>query len=311
MANPPPLVTIGVPVYQGEAFLADALAALCGQDHDNVEIIISDNGSTDGTQEICRRFAASDSRIRYLRSPENRGASWNYNRLFAEARGQYFKWAAHDDLHDPGFIRRCVALLQDDPGAALAFSRTRFIDGDGTEIENPWGDEIAIDDPEAGARWRRFLLNQTTQYNAIWGVIRTDILRDTGLIGHYWGSDLVLLAEIAMRGRILLIPETLFHRRLHDARSMIAQRDRRVQLAWFDPKRANRSACPLLRWYGELARAMVNGPLPLADKIQGAVLLAKLLAWTPDDRSGIRDEIIHWLRSGLKSPLLPFSRAGR
>ena len=104
-------MTVGLAVYNGENFLADALRSLVEQDYRDMEILIGDNASTDGTLAICDRFAERDARIRIVRSDENRGLSWNHNRLLPEARGEYFKWAAHDDRYQPSFVSRCVRVL--------------------------------------------------------------------------------------------------------------------------------------------------------------------------------------------------------
>ena len=94
-----PLVSIGVPVFNGEKGLAVALDSLIGQDYHNLEIIISDNASTDATSKICEEYVGKDSRIKYSRLEENIGAALNFNRVFERSSGKYFMWAAHDDQH--------------------------------------------------------------------------------------------------------------------------------------------------------------------------------------------------------------------
>ena len=100
-----PLVSIGLPVFNGEKSLAQALDALLDQDYSNLEIIISDNGSTDRTSEICEEFLKKDTRIKYYRSSENLGSNWNFNRVFDLSSGKYFMWAAHDDMRELSFVR--------------------------------------------------------------------------------------------------------------------------------------------------------------------------------------------------------------
>ena len=107
-----PLVSIGLPVFNGEKSLAQALDALLKQDYTNLEIIISDNGSTDRTSEICGEYLKKDSRLKYHRSEENLGAIWNFNRVFELSSGKYFMWAAHDDLRKPSFVRACVKRME-------------------------------------------------------------------------------------------------------------------------------------------------------------------------------------------------------
>ena len=110
-----PLVSIGLPVYNAERHLAKALDSLLAQDYESFELIVSDNASTDSTQEICTSYAKRDSRLRYHRAEHNMGAIWNFNRVFELATGEYFMWAAHDDLRDPRYVSACLAAMQSHP----------------------------------------------------------------------------------------------------------------------------------------------------------------------------------------------------
>src|SRR5690242_8968780 len=112
-----PKVTVGMPVYNGERYMRFALDSLLAQDFQDFEIVISDNASTDRTSEICAEYAARDSRVRYHRNATNIGASPNYNRTFELARGQYFKWCAHDDVCLPSFLSKCVATMEAAPSS--------------------------------------------------------------------------------------------------------------------------------------------------------------------------------------------------
>ena len=94
-----PRLSVGLPVYNGENYLAESLEALLGQSYEDFELIISDNASTDGTADICRRYGKQDSRIRYIRQPRNIGLAPNHNFVFEQSRGEFFKWAAADDLY--------------------------------------------------------------------------------------------------------------------------------------------------------------------------------------------------------------------
>ena len=101
----PPRLTLGLPVYNGERFLAESLDALLAQTFTDFELIISDNGSTDGTGEIAQRYAAQDSRIRYVHHPKNLGATFNHNFVIEQARGELFKWVSDDDLYAPTLLQ--------------------------------------------------------------------------------------------------------------------------------------------------------------------------------------------------------------
>jgi len=123
-----PLVSIGIPIFNAEEFLADALESLLGQTLGDFELLISDNASTDGTEEIGRAFAARDPRIQYVRNTQNLGASPNFNRVLEMARGKYFKCAAHDDLCEPTYLEKCVSVLEGDKEAVHCFTGTKLID---------------------------------------------------------------------------------------------------------------------------------------------------------------------------------------
>jgi glycosyltransferase involved in cell wall biosynthesis len=137
LADGLPRVSIGLPVYNGERHLPAALDSLLAQTYRDFELIISDNALTDRTEEICRGYAARDSRIRYHRSPVNRGMIWNHDRVFHLARGEYFKWVGHDDLYDPDMLRHCVEALDRDPGAVLAMVGKVDIDAEGRVFRKP------------------------------------------------------------------------------------------------------------------------------------------------------------------------------
>lgn len=130
-----PLVSIGMPVRNGEDHLSLALDSLLAQDYGNFELIISDNGSADRTQEICREYAAKDPRIKYIRHPANIGPAENFNFLLEQARGDYFMWAASDDIWDKSFVKTLLDALVADPKRVAAFCPYSFINGIGKPIE--------------------------------------------------------------------------------------------------------------------------------------------------------------------------------
>jgi glycosyltransferase involved in cell wall biosynthesis len=131
-----PLVSIGMPVYNGEEYLREALDSLLGQDYEDFELIISDNASSDRTPDICQEYLQRDDRIRYVRQPENRGPSANFNFLLNEARGDFFMWAAADDVWDKHFISLLVNALVANPQCATAFGPYMFINESGNPLGN-------------------------------------------------------------------------------------------------------------------------------------------------------------------------------
>ncbi|MPZ26526.1 MAG: glycosyltransferase [Micromonosporaceae bacterium] len=246
----PPRVTIGMPLYQAERYLDSAFRSLLGQDHPDFELVVCDNASTDRTWEICQRFAAADPRIRLYRNDSNLGAAANYNRVVALARGELFRWAAYDDWCAPSLVSSCVAALdRAGPGVVLAYPQTVLIDENDTVL-GPYADRLDLPDRRA---WRRVgdLMARFSLCNPVFGVIRTDVLRRTGLIRPYPSSDVTLLAELAARGRFHEVPEPLFHRRIHPGSSRQGRGPDRRGLpgvaAWFDPRGRGSVRAPRLR----------------------------------------------------------------
>ena len=155
-----PRLSVGLPVYNGEIYLAQSIESLLGQTYEDFELIISDNASTDATADICRSYAKQDSRIRYVRQPRNIGLAPNHNFVFAESRGELFKWAASDDLYGRDLLQRCVEALDEHPEVVLAHAWEAAIDESGTvtqALEYP----LATDSPSAPQRLRSFLFGSS------------------------------------------------------------------------------------------------------------------------------------------------------
>ena len=212
-----PRVSVGVPVRNGERFLGEALDSLLAQSYTDFELIISDNASSDCTEAICREYAARDRRVRYYRSSQDVGLANNFNSLFIRARGEYFKWAAADDVHEPDWIARCLTVLERDPSVVLVYGKTRFIDENGDPVEDTDpGFDLRFD---AAADRLRYVISANSWVNAIFGLVRTKELAKTRLLPSYPGGDYPLLAELAVLGKFVEVPDLLFRRRLHPAAS--------------------------------------------------------------------------------------------
>ena len=137
-----PKVSVGMPVFNGVTTIARAIESILHQSESDLELVISDNASTDGTSEICQRYAAADKRVRYIRQVENLGALSNFERVLREASAQYFFWAPHDDWWDPHFAEAGIRALKEKPDAAAAMGTVRYVDADELEFsrdEPPYG----------------------------------------------------------------------------------------------------------------------------------------------------------------------------
>lgn len=253
-----PLVSIGLPVRNGERYLAEALESLLSQTYRNIEIIISDNASTDSTPSVCSIYARRDARIRYYRNEQNIGAARNYNLTVQHARGKYFKWAAHDDLCKPTFVEECVEVLEREPTVCLAYPKTIIIGPAGEIIDDTFEDHYMTRDALPHHRFRRFT-RTPLDCNAVFGVMRLDTLRRTACIGPYESSDRVLLGELALLGEIVEVPERLFLRRYHPAVSTFAYSSKKEIARWFDPTARGRFT--RLQRFIEYLRAIWRVPL--------------------------------------------------
>lgn len=280
-----------MPVYNGEPFVAESLRSILDQDLRDIEVVVSDNASTDATEEICRSVAAEDDRVRYLRSPMNRGAAWNYNQVLAMASAPLFKWAAADDLCAPGFFSRCIELLdQGGPAVVIAYPRTMLIDAAGAHIGPLDDDDLAVSAPHAVMRLDT-LLRHRVEWHPVFGVMRTDVLRSTRGVGAFPSADIALLAEMALRGGFHQVPDRLFLRRYHETRSIAAGPSFLEQIAWYDPVRRARFAMPQTRLTRELLTGVAQAPLAPVDKVRAA--RAVLLRWT----------LPHWRHIGGEAKL--------
>lgn len=133
-------VSVGLPVFNGENFLDEAIRSVLGQTFEDFALVIADNASTDRTGDIIGAAAAADQRVRQLRNPRNCGAAANYNRVWAASRGGYFKWIAHDDRILPTYLAKTLAALETDPAAVLCNTVIRHIDARG----EPLGDYVSV-----------------------------------------------------------------------------------------------------------------------------------------------------------------------
>lgn len=216
LAREKPRLSIGLPVFNGEKYLEKALDSILNQTYRNFELIISDNASTDNTPNICRAYATKDVRIKYYRNKRNLGASLNFNRVFNVSSGEYFKWAAHDDILSPEYLSKCISILDQDPSIVLCHSKTNKINENGEIVGSYDAREssIRIDSKKAHERFSDMIKIGNPCW-WIFGVARASVLRLTPLMGNYVHSDRNLLAEVSLFGRIYEIPEHLFFRRDH------------------------------------------------------------------------------------------------
>jgi glycosyltransferase involved in cell wall biosynthesis len=285
-----PRVSIGLPVYNGERYLRAAVDSLLGQTFSDFELIISDNASDDATGEIAREYARNDRRVRYFGSDKNRGAAWNFNRVFKLARGRYFKWAAHDDVCAPEFLERCIRVLDERPEIVLCAVKTSDIDESGRTLPSrTW--QLRFDSPRPHKRFHD-LICRSHSVLAIFGLVRSEVLARTAMIGAYVGADRVLLAELSLHGPFHEVPECLLFRREHAGRSTRAHPREHSRAAWFDPLQNGRVTFPTWRLLREYAAAVRRSPLGRRGRFRCRL---QLLPWLWKKKKRLRQDVTKFL----------------
>jgi len=283
VAQRPARVGIGLAVRNGETTLKQTVQSILKQTYGDFRLIVSDNASTDGTEEICRSVAAHDERVLYLRQAGNLGPAANFNAAEQAAGGELFKWAAADDLYEPTYLEACVHALDEDPDAVLAYPRTRII-GPGNEWLRDYEYEAEVTDPRPSVRFRKYLLVEQRRHLGaeIFGLIRHRALCSVGPMGAFARADHVLCAGLTLMGTFRLVPEFLFLNRDHPGRSLRttpsrAFRGRSFSVSelgsgpipaadWWDPSKQGKIVWPEWRLFREYAAVVNRVPLSSAER---------------------------------------------
>lgn len=305
-----PKVSIGMPIYNGERLMRKSIDSILSQTFTDLELIISDNASTDATREIALDYAARDSRVRYHRNERNLGAAYNYNRVIDLAEGEYFKHAAYDDILAPTNIERCVAELDGNPRCVLAYTRMMTIDEDGKTIEQF---DAGLDVRESSPRERYVHFNRVMDpgcmCDPVFGLFRMSVLRQTKKLQPFMSADVFLLLEMTLRGEVHEIPEYLFFERWHVSGSVLSNPTFESRALWFDPDNAGKlwNYLPRWRWLVEHIRAIWRADMPLREKI---LCLGELRNLVWKNRRGLVYNLVA-LAEHFVDPARPVPTAGR
>ena len=300
----PPAVTIGLPVYNGEDYLGEAIDSILAQTFVDFELVISDNGSTDSTERICEEFAARDDRIRYVRTGTNRGGSWNFHRVLELADGAYFRWAAHDDTIRPSYLERCVKVLDDDPSVVLCHTAVEIIDANGISEGVHQDPPMRREAAEAHIRFRDVAIHSGRNHQ-IFGLIRRDALLRIPPYGSHANADGVLLARLSLIGRFVKLDDVLQVMRVHEAQASTRYGvnrggiDYQAWREWIHGSDSGKPGLPHWRVWGEHARSLVvvRG-VPLSVRIRSIPTLP-LWAWTR--RGRLKRDVIVAMRQVMRT----------
>lgn len=280
-----PTVSVGLPVYNGGDGLERALDSLLAQTLGDLQIVISDNASTDETQRIGEAYAAKDPRIVYVRKTANLGPRPNFESVLSLATGRFFMWLGHDDWLDPRYLERCVAVLTQRPDVSLAcgaalYYRDRAMVRRGKRIS------LTSDDPRL-----RVLsyLSRVSDNGTFYGVMRREQLLGVP-VRDVAGADWLIIASVAYLGKVVTLDEVHVHRGLGGAsKSLRSQTDAIALPAWH--ARWIFVNLPLATFREILWGSDVFRARPLASRAPFAVAAASLtsvrpLIWAMRERFG-------------------------
>jgi glycosyltransferase involved in cell wall biosynthesis len=287
-----PLISVGMPVYNGQKYINEAIDSILCQTFTEFELIISDNASIDSTEQICQEYALKDSRIRYIRQKRNIGAPGNWNAVFSYSQAQYFKWASANDVCHPEKLERCKDILDKYPDVVLCYPRTKLIDENGQLIEEcrdlPHASEANPYDRFVG------IISVMGLNNAQNGLFRSEVLRKTSLEGIYQGGDIVLMAELALYGKYYEVPHFLFYRRMAPG-AATAYRNRKESRRFNDPLSRKKLYLPSLQFNIDLFSAISRSPIMTSEKARLYLFVGKCLYW---ERKNLWKELLATMRIG-------------
>ncbi len=301
-----PRVSIGLPVYNGERYLQETIDSILAQTYRDFELVICDNASTDATEEICREAAASDPRVRYQRNSSNLGSHPNHNRVLELSVGEYFRWAAYDDLLAPEFLERCIAVLDSDPSVVLCFSLFSTIDEDGQVVGFSDPPPPVLDGETPHERLREFW-DWPPVHQVIYGLIRRDALLETPPMGVWYGADRHTLLDLTLLGRFARVDLPLFFHREHRLRSQYVDK----KSYWSPASSTGQTRYAYWRRLGYMCGMLKRHSLPLSE--QAAILweyvrygARRIPHWLPELArevvTGVRDLLATQLRLRAERP---------
>lgn len=209
----PPLVSVCIPTYNRSTKLMRAINSLYASDYRNIEIIISDNASSDDTQRLCADLSDSDKRIRFFRHPENIGPTRNFEFSRAQAEGEYFMWLADDDWLDSNYISCCVQALEADPSLVLAAGLGAYYWDDGSFAYN--GNIIQANSSRSLVRAMKYIWS-VWDNSMFYGVYRKKIIEECW-IPNILSGDWAWVADVLLRGKAIVIPSVNIHREFEDS----------------------------------------------------------------------------------------------
>jgi len=280
-------ISIGFPVFNGEPFVRKAIDSHLAQTYGDFELIISDNASTDDTAAICAEYARIDNRIRVVRQTVNCGVNLNHMKVFALAQGEFFRWAAADDIPSTDLLGHAVTLLDRDPALVAYVPDTANID-EVNSVTRPLERTLDLRSASPVERATAVLSNV---YQMVFpqGLMRRSTLLSTSCRWNYFGWDFILLLELALRGQFCNVEGPLLYRRLHGGSTARATRNIAEVRRWVDPTMGSRILLPHWKWTWERVRAVLGCTLPVRDRLELLALVGRHARW---NRAALKRDVV-------------------
>lgn len=270
-------VAIGMPVYNGAKYIQSTLQSLLNQTFADFSILICDDGSTDGTLDICHAFAARDMRIKIIRNNTRLGGARNFNKTFSLSHGEFFMWASQDDIFHPDYIAKCLKRLKESPDCIMALSEIAFIDENGNSRAINYSN-IGTEGMPVELRIREVF--RRLGWWAIYGIIRSEMLRKTKMYRCEFAGDVVLIVDLLLQGNIAKVDERLFFYRLPLTPGTVEQNLRSIDHTKKLPDK------PYTRFLQSVIRCIAESEHNMEDKVK----MLNVLIWTIGNENGFISE---------------------
>jgi len=288
-------VVVGLPVYNGQKYVGAAIESHLAQSFSDFDLVISDNGSTDATPEICTRYASKDPRVKYLRSPENRGILWNHRRVMDEIgiATQYFRWAGADDVLEPGLLQTMIDVLDARPEVVAVMPDTKNIDDRG-DVIGAMARSLDFQSADVVQRAHDILAAEY-QHVIAYGLIRVSTLRLMKTGPDYFGWDPIFAWELALRGQMVQTEGPALLRRFH-AGSISHVKTSKELRKWVEPNAKVGMSFPHWNWAYERARTLFTSPMSIHDRLRIGRLLLRDARW---QRTRLLRDVVQAVRRTL------------
>jgi glycosyltransferase involved in cell wall biosynthesis len=286
------LVTIGVPVYNGDRHISSCLDSLLAQTHREFVLLVADNASTDRTAEICMQYAAKDSRVKYHRHPSNIGMYGNFNFLLRSVQTPYLKLANADDFWAPEMVADALEVMERDRSVELCYPMMTLVAEDGSETEL-YPRRLHVMDRDPVVRFRR-VLAEIGLVSQLMGVVRTSTVQRMQRLTNHPVSDRMFVAEIALYGAIFQTGEFQYFRRFHPGSSSFDRSSEQHQLERVFEQGVKRLRYMAWKYHLGLLRRVARSPLQVKDKLRLALFLGRNMVW---DRDALISDLVEGLQT--------------